>query len=77
MKRQGSERLEKVKSMALVSCKECGKKIAHDALRCPSCGTNDPHPKKKKKKGCLGRFVLLVIAIVVLYVVLAAMGIIS
>jgi len=33
--------------MALVKCKECGKKVSTEASSCPSCGLPNPTSKKK------------------------------
>lgn len=35
--------------MALVDCKECGKKVSTDAASCPGCGTNQNFKKKTSK----------------------------
>lgn len=50
--------------MALIKCKECGKKVSKRAESCPECGV--PMKKKGKNIGCFGTIFLIVIAIIVI-----------
>ena len=47
--------------MALTTCRECGKQVSTDAKTCPHCGTSAP--AKKKAKGGIGKWLLIVFAI--------------
>lgn len=47
--------------MALTTCRECGKQVSTDAKACPHCGTSEP--AKKKAKGGIGKWLLIVFAI--------------
>lgn len=47
--------------MAMTTCKECGKSVSTDAKTCPHCGTSAP--AKKKGKGGIGKWLLIVFAI--------------
>jgi hypothetical protein len=47
--------------MALTTCRECGKQVSTDAKACPHCGTSAP--AKKKAKGGIGKWLLIVFAI--------------
>ena len=47
--------------MAMTACKECGKAVSTDAKTCPHCGT--AAPAKKKGKGGIGKWLLIVFAI--------------
>ena len=54
--------------MAMTTCKECGKQVSTGAKTCPHCGTSAP--AKKKAKGGLGKWLLIVFAIGVVAAVL-------
>ena len=47
--------------MAMTACKECGKAVSTGAKTCPHCGTSAP--AKKKGKGGIGKWLLIVFAI--------------
>lgn len=47
--------------MAMTTCKECGKQVSTEAKACPHCGTSAP--AKKKAKGGIGKWLLIVFAI--------------
>jgi len=47
--------------MALTTCRECGKQVSTDAKTCPHCGTSAP--AKKKAKGGIGKWLLIIFAI--------------
>ena len=47
--------------MALTTCKECEKPVSTDAKTCPHCGTLAP--AKRKAKGGIGKWLLIVFAI--------------
>lgn len=47
--------------MALTTCRECGKQVSTDAKTCPHCGTSAP--TKKKARGGIGKWLLIVFAI--------------
>ena len=47
--------------MAMTACKECGKAVSTEAKTCPHCGTSAP--AKKKGKGGIGKWLLIVFAI--------------
>ncbi len=47
--------------MAMTTCKECEKPVSTDAKTCPHCGTSAP--AKKKAKGGIGKWLLIVFAI--------------
>ncbi|MBH2009150.1 MAG: zinc ribbon domain-containing protein [Xanthomonadaceae bacterium] len=47
--------------MAMTTCKECGKQVSTGAKTCPHCGTSAP--AKKKGKGGIGKWLLIVFAI--------------
>lgn len=47
--------------MAMTTCKECGKQVSTEAKACPHCGTSAP--AKKKGKGGIGKWLLIVFAI--------------
>lgn len=47
--------------MAMTTCKECGKQVSTEAKTCPHCGTSAP--VKKKSKGGIGKWLLIVFAI--------------
>ncbi len=54
--------------MAMTTCKECGKQVSAEAKTCPHCGA--AAPAKKKVKGGLGKWFLIVFAIGVVAAVL-------
>ena len=47
--------------MAMTTCRECEKPVSTEAKTCPHCGTSAP--AKKKKKGGLGKLLLMLMAI--------------
>ena len=47
--------------MAMTTCKECGKQVSTEAKACPHCGA--AAPAKKKAKGGIGKWLLIVFAI--------------
>ena len=47
--------------MALTTCRECGQQVSADAKTCPHCGTSAP--AKKKAKGGIGKWLLIIFAI--------------
>ena len=47
--------------MAMTTCKECEKPVSTDAKTCPHCGTSAP--AKKKTKGGIGKWLLIVFVI--------------
>ena len=47
--------------MAMTRCKECEKPVSTDAKTCPHCGTSAP--AKKKTKGGIGKWLLIVFVI--------------
>ncbi|MBH1978880.1 MAG: hypothetical protein I8H67_10995 [Comamonadaceae bacterium] len=47
--------------MAMTTCKECEKSVSTDARTCPHCGTSAP--AKKKARGGIGKWLLIVFAI--------------
>lgn len=47
--------------MAMTTCKECGKQVSTEAKACPHCGA--AAPAKKKAKGGVGKWLLIVFAI--------------
>lgn len=54
--------------MAMTTCKECGKQVSTEAKTCPHCGA--AAPAKKKAKGGIGKWLLIVFAIGVVAAVL-------
>ena len=54
--------------MAMTTCKECGKQVSSQAKACPHCGA--AAPAKKKAKGGIGKWLLIVFAIGVVVAVL-------
>jgi len=54
--------------MAMTTCKECGKQVSTEAKACPHCGA--VAPAKKKAKGGIGKWLLIVFAIGVVVAVL-------
>ena len=54
--------------MAITTCKECGKQVSTEAKACPHCGA--AAPAKKKAKGGIGKWLLIVFAIGVVAAVL-------
>ena len=48
--------------MALINCKECGKKISADATKCPNCGA-------KLKTNPLAIIFIIILIIIILYFV--------
>lgn len=54
--------------MAMTTCKECGKQVSTEAKACPHCGA--PAPAKKKAKGGIGKWLLIVFAIGVVAAIL-------
>ena len=54
--------------MAMTTCKECGKQVSTEAKTCPHCGA--AAPAKKKAKGGVGKWLLIVFAIGVVAAVL-------
>ena len=54
--------------MAMTTCKECGKQVSTEAKACPHCGA--AAPAKKKAKGGIGKWLLIVFAIGVVAAVL-------
>ena len=54
--------------MAMTTCKECGKQVSTEAKTCPHCGTSAP--AKKKAKGGIGKWLLIVFAIGVVVAIL-------
>ena len=54
--------------MAMTTCKECGKQVSTEAKACPHCGA--AAPAKKKAKGGMGKWLLIVFAIGVVAAVL-------
>ena len=54
--------------MAMTACKECGKAVSTEAKTCPHCGTSAP--AKKKSKGGIRKWLLIVFAIGVVAAVL-------
>ena len=54
--------------MAMTTCKECGKQVSTEAKACPHCGAEAP--AKKKAKGGIGKWLLVVFAIGVVVAVL-------
>ncbi len=54
--------------MAMTTCKECGKQVSSQAKACPHCGATAP--AKKKAKGGIGKWLLVVFAIGVVVAVL-------
>lgn len=59
---------EGVEHMAMTTCKECGKQVSTEAKACPHCGA--AAPAKKKAKGGIGKWLLMVFAIGVVVAVL-------
>lgn len=55
--------------MALVKCRECGKKISSEATSCPSCGASKPAIPKKGMSG-ITKAVLVILAFSVFSAVL-------
>ncbi len=47
--------------MAMTTCKECGKSVSSEAKTCPHCGSTTP--AKKKAKGGVGKWLLIMFAI--------------
>lgn len=47
--------------MAMTACKECGKQVSTEARACPHCGA--AAPAKKKARGGIGKWLLIVFAI--------------
>lgn len=47
--------------MAMTTCKECEKPVSTGAKTCPHCGTSAP--SKKKKKGGIGKWLLILMAL--------------
>lgn len=47
--------------MAMTTCTECGNQVSTEAKTCPHCGTSAP--AKKKGKGGIGKWLLIVFAI--------------
>ena len=47
--------------MAMTTYKECGKQVSTEAKACPHCGA--AAPAKKKAKGGIGKWLLIVFAI--------------
>ena len=54
--------------MAMTTCKECGKQVSTEAKACPHCGA--AAPARKKAKGGIGKWLLVVFAIGVVVAVL-------
>lgn len=54
--------------MAMTTCKECGKQVSTEARACPHCGA--AAPAKKKAKGGIGKWLLIVFAIGVVAAIL-------
>lgn len=54
--------------MTMTRCKECGKQVSTEARACPHCGA--VAPAKKKLKGGVGKWVLIMLAIGVVVAVL-------
>ena len=54
--------------MAMTTCKECSKQVSTEAKACPHCGTSAP--AKKKAKGGIGKWLLIVFAIGVVAAIL-------
>ena len=54
--------------MAMTTCKECGKQVSTEARACPHCGAEAP--AKKKAKGGIGKWLLIVFAIGVVAAIL-------
>ena len=54
--------------MAMTTCKECGKQVSTEAKACPHCGA--AAPAKKKAKGGIGKWLLIVFAIGVIAAIL-------
>lgn len=54
--------------MAMTACKECGKQVSTEAKACPYCGA--VAPAKKKAKGGIGKWLLILFAIGVVVAVL-------
>lgn len=54
--------------MAMTTCKECGKQVSTEAKACPHCGA--AAPAKKKAKGGIGKWLLIVFAIGIVVAVL-------
>jgi hypothetical protein len=52
---------EGAEHMAMTTCKECGKQVSTEAKACPHCGA--AAPAKKKAKGGIGKWLLIVFAI--------------
>ena len=52
----------------MTTCKECGKQVSTEAKACPHCGA--AAPAKKKAKGGIGKWLLIVFAIGVVVAVL-------
>ena len=52
---------EGAEHMAMTTCKECGKQVSTEAKACPHCGA--AAPARKKAKGGIGKWLLVVFAI--------------
>jgi hypothetical protein len=59
---------EGAEHMAMTTCKECGKQVSTEAKACPHCGA--AAPARKKAKGGIGKWLLVVFAIGVVVAVL-------
>lgn len=59
---------EGVEHMAMTTCKECGKQVSTEAKACPHCGA--AAPARKKAKGGIGKWLLIVFAVGVVVAVL-------
>lgn len=49
--------------MALVDCRECGKKVSNEAKTCPHCGVGDPARPKSYIGGPATLLVILVLVV--------------
>jgi len=52
----------------MTTCKECSKQVSTEAKACPHCGA--AAPAKKKSKGGIGKWLLIVFAIGLVVVIL-------
>ncbi|HIJ53679.1 MAG TPA: hypothetical protein HPP66_11070 [Planctomycetes bacterium] len=57
--------------MALKKCKECGQEISTKSERCPHCGA-----PTARGVGVVGRFLLIILLAIVIFIALACIGII-